>query len=276
MNVFFKISMSVISIFCLACAPANDRVKTEALPPPNLAEMNNWYPPDAEELQLRRENQVYLDEMFSAMEKLFETYVDILGDEIILENLIRGFSTNMEQLEADFSRSLNAQKSKNETLNKEVQTLHASLGGLKTEIEGLQKLDREKTFLEDDYRAAILLFRDGKYLRSLGKFKKVNKSHYPSFLKDNILFGLGSNYFKLKKFSRAIHYLKQIIDHHPEGDKWLASHAVLGTIYGIQGDSDKAAHYFEKALQQNPSEDLRNILTRLLNQTLEKNTNGRS
>lgn len=276
MNVFFKISMGLISIFCFACAPASPQVKTESLPPPNPAEMNHWFPPDTEELQLRRENQVYLDEMFSAMEKLFDTYADILGDEIILENLIRGFSNNMEQLAADFSQSLDTQKLKNEKLDKEVQSLHASLGGLKTEIDRLQKLDREKAFFADDYRAAILLFRDGKYLRSLGKFKKVNKSNYPSFLEDNILFGLGSNYFKLKKFSRAIHYLKQIIDHHPEGDKWLASHAVLGTIYGVQGDSDKAARYFEKALQQNPSEGLRNILLRLLNQTREKNTNGRS
>lgn len=278
MNVFSEILMVGIFIYGLGFNPAqaSDRRMSEPLPPPNPAEMNAWYPPDEEALQLRRGNQVYLDEMSAAMKKLFDTYADILGDEIILENLIRRFSPDMEQLEAGFTQSLNEQKIKNETLYKEVQTLHASLGGLKTEIDRLQKLHSEKAFYEDDYRAAILLFRDGKYLRSLGKFKKVKKSNYPSFLKDNILFGLGSNYFKLKKFPKAIRYFEKIIDHHPAGDKWLAAHAVLGTIYGIQGDFDKAVRYFENALKQNPSEDLRNTLTRLLNQTLEKSTDARS
>ena len=276
MMVFFKISVGLIFIFCLACAQGTDRQKSDTLPPPNPAEMNTWYPPDEEELQLRRENQVYLDEMSAAMKKLFDTYVDILGDEIILENLIRGFSPNLKQLEADFIRDLIEQELKNEALKKEVQTLQTSLGGIKTEIDRIQKQRDEMIFREDDYRAAILLFRDGKYLRSLGKFNKVLKSKYPSSLKDNILFGLGSNYFKLKKFSKAIRYLKNIIDNHSQGDKWLASHAVLGTIYAIQGDSRKAARYFKNALKQNPSEDLRHILNRLLNQTLGKSTDARS
>ncbi len=276
MIVFFKISVGIIFIFCLGCAQGTDRQKSDTLPPPNPAEMHAWVPPDEEELQLRRENQIYLDEMSAAMRNLFATYADILGDEIILENLIRGFSPNLEQLEADFIQDLMEQELKNEALNKEVQALQTSLGGIKTEIDRIQKQRDEKIFHEDDYRAAILLFRDGKYLRSLGKFNKVLKTKYPSSLKDNILFGLGSNYFKLKKFPKAIRYLRNIIDHHSKGDKWLAAHAVLGTIYAIQGDPKKAARYFENALKQNPSEDLRHILNRLLNQTLEKTTDARS
>jgi tetratricopeptide (TPR) repeat protein len=115
-----------------------------------------------------------------------------------------------------------------------------------------------------DYRHAILLFRDGQYLKSIAKFKSILEKKYPASLKDNILFGLASNYYKLKKYDKALVNLDTIIQNHPKGEKWLVSHAISGLIYNLQGKPGKAIPVLESALRHQPNPELLKIINRLL------------
>ena len=78
------------------------------------------------------------------------------------------------------------------------------------------------------------------------------------------MFGLASNYYKLKKYDKALVNLDDIIQNHPKGDKWLVSHAISGLIYNLQGKPGKAVPILESALQHRPNPELLKIITRLL------------
>ena len=83
-------------------------------------------------------------------------------------------------------------------------------------------------------------------------------------MRDNILFGLASNFYKLKQYGQALGYLNSIIRNHPKGDKWLVSHAISGLIYNFQGQYNKAVSILETALKHRPNPDLLKIINRLL------------
>ena len=78
------------------------------------------------------------------------------------------------------------------------------------------------------------------------------------------MFGLASNYYKLKQYESALQHLSAIIGRHPKGDKWLVSHAMSGLIYNHQGQHGKAIPILESALQHQPDQELLKIINRLL------------
>ena len=88
-------------------------------------ERHIWLPPNQAELEARRQRQKRLDVVAADLERLFMGYADILGNEIILENLLRGKEPELQQLEA----RLGQQKAQDEEKVKELN--QALLAGLR-------------------------------------------------------------------------------------------------------------------------------------------------
>jgi tetratricopeptide (TPR) repeat protein len=230
-------------------------------------ERHIWLPPDSAELEARRQRQKRLDVVAADLERLFMGYADILGNEIILENLLRGKDAKLQQLEARSGQ----QKAHEARVKKLKRALQEIEGSVKEMDASLEQIRNERAARKvppkgwtDDYRLAILLFRDGQYLKSIDKFKSILEKKYPRPLTDNILFGLASNYYKLKKYDKALANLDSIIRDHPKGDKWLVAHAISGLIYNQQGKPGKAIPVLEATLQHHPNPDLLKIIHRLL------------
>jgi tetratricopeptide (TPR) repeat protein len=231
-------------------------------------ERHIWLPPNQKELEARRQRQKSLDVVAADLERLFMGYADILGNEIILENLLRGKEPELQQLEARVEQQKSQHEQKVAKLKQALQEIE---GSVKEMDASLDKIREEQAAQKapskgwmDEYRHAILLFRDGQYRKSIAKFKSILEKKYPRSLKDNILFGLASNHYKLKKYDKALESLNTIIQELPKGDKWLVSHAISGMIYNLQGKPGKAIPILEATLPHHPDPELLKIINRLL------------
>jgi len=258
----------VVFLVALGCAQTPEKppevTKAQTFRNMHPEERHIWMPPGEAELEKRRRNQKWLDEVAADLERLFMGYADLLGDEIILENLLRGTEPELQQLEARLNESQAQQEQRVKELNQAVQEMEGPIGEMDSNLAALQKQQAARKATRDDYRLAILLFRNGQYRKSIAAFKRIlSKKHAPS-LRDNILFGLASNFYKLKQYDRALGYLNSIIRNHPKGDKWLVSHAMSGLIYNFQRQYKKAVSILEIALQYRPNPDLLKIINRLL------------
>jgi len=232
-------------------------------------ERHIWLPPSQEKPAARRQRQKRMDVVAADLERLFMGYADILGNEIILENLLRGKESGVQQLEARLNQQKAQQEQRVKQLSQAVQEIEGSVKEMDSDLESIRKergTQKSKPKVQpDDYRLAILLFRNGQYLKSIAVFQRIQKKEYPAYLQDNILFGLASNYYKLKQYDKALVNLDDIIRNHPKGDKWLVSHAMSGLIYNLQGKPGKAIHILESGLRYNqPSPELLKIFNRLL------------
>ncbi|MCZ6540711.1 MAG: tetratricopeptide repeat protein [Nitrospinae bacterium] len=262
----------VAFLVALGCAQTPEKPPEEPLQVTKAQKFRNmhpeerhiWMPPGEAELEKRRRNQKWLDEVAADLERLFMGYADLLGDEIILENLLHGTEPQLQQLEARLDESQAQHEQSIKELNQAVQEMEGAIGEMDSDLATLQKQQAAHKATRDDYRLAILLFRNGQYRKSIAAFKRIlGRKHTPS-LRDNILFGLASNFYKLKQYDRALGYLNSIIRNHPKGDKWLVSHAISGLIYNFQGQYNKAVSSLETALKHRPNPDLRKIINRLL------------
>ena len=242
-------------------------------------ERHIWLPPSEEELEARRQRQKRLDVIAADLERLFMGFADILGDEIILENLLRGKEPELQQLEARLEEQ-QAHEEKVRELNQVLQQMEGNVNEMDASLEAIRKERAthavSPTAEPDDYRLAILLFRNGQYLKSIAAFQRILKKKHSADLEDNILFGLASNNYKLKQYDAALQNLNAIIQNHPKGDKWLVSHAMTGLIYNRQGQSSKAIPILESALQHEPNPDLLKIINRLLKLAKEGVANASS
>jgi tetratricopeptide (TPR) repeat protein len=254
-----------------------EKQKLESMHP---EERHIWLPPNQKELKARRERQKHLDVVASDLERLFMGYADILGDEIMLENLLRGKEPELQKLEAQTGQKLTDEEKRVEKMKKVLKEIEGSVKEMDASLEEIRKeRAAQKTppiGWSDDYRLAILLFRDGQYRKSIAKFKSILEKKYPRSLKDNILFGLASNYYKLKEYDKALAHLTTIIQRLPKGDKWLVSHAISGLIYNLQGKPGKAIPILESTLQHKPNPELLKIINRLLKLAKESVTDASS
>jgi TolA-binding protein len=273
--------LSLLMAFGCAHAPEEPPKQTKAQKFQFMhpEERHIWLPPSEEELEARRQRQKRLDVIAADLERLFMGFADILGDEIILENLLRGKEPELQQLEARLAQ----QEAEEERIKKLIQALQELEGSVEEMDIDLQALRKERDAQNippraqpDDYRLAILLFRNGEYLKSIAAFQRILEKEHSEDLDDNILFGLASNYYKLKQYENALQHLNAIIEKHPKGDKWLVSHAMSGLIYNRQGQSAKAIPILESALQHQPNPELLKIINRLLKLAKEGVANASS
>ena len=267
----------------LGCAHTSEespkQTKAQKFQTMHPEERHIWLPPSEEELEARRQRQKRLDVVAADLERLFMGFADILGNEIILENLLRGKEPELQQLEARLNQQM-AHEEEVKDLNQVLQEMEGNIKEMDASLEAIRK-ERSTQKVPpiadpDDYRLAILLFRNGQYLKSIAAFQRILEKDHPAHLEDNILFGLASNYYKLKQDDAALQHLDTIIQNHLKGDKWLVSHAMSGLIYNRQGQSGKAIPILESALQHQPNPELLKIINRLLKLAKEGAANASS
>lgn len=270
MKRLFKIAMLVSVFFLGACAhsvvvPPQEEVQATPPPPPiDPAEMHIWTPPSEEELAARHRRQQVLDAMSSDLEKLFMRYAHTLGEEIILENLIAFQTPQHHQWNSRFEEDMQNIDAIHQGNVDELQKSGEAVALLKEELDAIRKRREERRFRPDEYQLAIRLFRDARYAESIAVFNRVLATEFPPNLHDNILFGLGSNYYRLRDYKKAKSYFDPIVEEHPSTDKWLVAHAMLGMIYNLDGQKSRALWILQKALDEKPTGELLSILQNLV------------
>ncbi|MGP0629669.1 tetratricopeptide repeat protein [Nitrospina sp. 32_T5] len=260
----------LVSVFFIgACAhavPVSAPEEAQVPPPPPIdpAEMHIWTPPSEEELAARHRRQQVLDAMSSDLEKLFMGYAHTLGEEIILENLVSFQSPQYHQWNEGFTENLESIDAIHQSNVDELQKSGEAVSLLEEQLEAIRKQREARRFRLDEYQMAIRLFRDARYAESITVFNRVLATEFPPNLHDNILFGLGSNYYRLRQYEKAKSYFDPIVEKHPSTDKWLVAHAMLGMIYNLEGQKSRALWILQKALDEKPTGELLSILQNLV------------
>ena len=152
---------------------------------------------------------------------------------------------------------------------KEIQVRLANLNSSQKElVEGLGKYKISlipKKVTAGSYVNAVRLFQLGKYEKSVLAFSAMLKQNPPSFLKDNIHFGLANALYKQKKWKAAEKHFNIIVEEYPFGNKWPASYVMLGLLYSKRDEISKALYILDKAQTKFLSDDMREMIQRLRN-----------
>lgn len=114
------------------------------------------------------------------------------------------------------------------------------------------------------YTQALNAYRSGDFDGSILQFQEFSQKSPPSHLKDNILFWIGSNYFKLDMYDDAIAQFQSVIENYPRGNKVHDSRYMLGVSYFKKGDRGRALDVLEAALKTNPPGEVRDKIQKQL------------
>ena len=73
----------------------------------NPSAMHVWNPPDEEKLEIRRENQEYLDNLTGEIERLFVNHASLSQEELKLDEKIRKINSEISKTEKELSIKMN-------------------------------------------------------------------------------------------------------------------------------------------------------------------------
>lgn len=233
--------------------------------PINKKEQHTWYPPDETALMQRRANQLWLDNLTHEIETLFINHASISKQELYLYESINKVEPQINAMKFNYENKVESERERKIRMKKDLEM--SKLGFISGEAK-LKKIMTVKpiiVFSVRDYNAAMKYFRDGMLKKSLKAFVKISKQNPPLFLQDNIQFGMGSIYYRLKKYSMAKNHFQKILDDYARGDKRFISYFMLGLIHNVQGEKSRAIFVLEEALGNNPPKKIKNSIHRLIN-----------
>jgi TolA-binding protein len=240
----------------------------------NPEEMHAWQPPDEVALSARRSNQLRLDDLTAEIEVLFGNHSALTGQELALFNATNKVDPKINEMDSSYNRSIESERERKNRMEKDLEL--SKIGFLDAE-ERLRKLMAVKPpimFPVSDYNFAMKKFSKGKFKESLELFFKLNKQKPPLFLQDNIQFGIGSAYYRLKKYSKAKKHFHNVLGRYPQGDKNFISYFMLGVIHNLQGEKSRAIFLLEEALEKNPPEKMRNMINHLISIVNDESTHA--
>ncbi len=184
-----------------------------------------------------------------------------------LENTMGGTTAAAQSIQPDVERL----KSEVSQLNQEISRLKAQEGTMKmasasrsTSRSNARTRSRGSSQLPAAYTQALNAYRSGDYDGSILQFQEFSQKSPPSHLKDNILFWIGSNYFKLDMYDDAISQFQAVIDSFPRGNKVHDSRLMLGMSFYKKGDRGRALDILEAALKSNPPGEVRDKIQKQL------------
>ena len=233
--------------------------------PINKGEQHTWYPPDETALMQRRANQLWLDNLTHEIETLFINHASISKQELYLYESINKVEPQINAMKFNYENKIESERERKIRMKKDLEM--SKLGFISAEAK-LKKIMTVKpiiVFSVRDYNAAMKYFRDGMLKKSLKAFVKISKQNPPLFLQDNIQFGMGSIYYRLKKYSMAKNHFQKILDDYARGDKRFISYFMLGLIHNVQGEKSRAIFVLDEALGNNPPKKIKNSIHRLIN-----------
>lgn len=159
-------------------------------------------------------------------------------------------------------------------LKSEVARLNQEIGRLKTQENNVRTASVRRSHsrarasgggkLPAAYTKALNAYQAGDYDGSIIQFQEFSQGSPPSHLKDNILFWIGNNYFKLDMYDDAIAQFQAVIDNYPSGNKVHDSRYMLGVSFFKKGDRGRALDILEAALKTNPPSDVRDKIQKQL------------
>ena len=231
--------------------------------PLNPEEMHLWVPPSDSELAMRRIRQEKLQEVAMSVDDLILNFRGLQEEGSLLENSV---TTANARLDAINGKIINAGR-QNEKLYQDTEKIKSSVNIAKSKVRKIKKSKKIRPTqpqYNNYYKNAIISFRKGNYEGSILFFEKSLTVSQPRSLLDNIQFGLGSAYYKLKDYPSSIKHFDNILKNYPGQDKWLDAHVLLGLVYGLDGQKSKSISIIEKALNNNPSPQVRKILDQLI------------
>ncbi len=153
-------------------------------------------------------------------------------------------------------------------LNQEISRLKAKEGQMRTAAVSRSSTRsssrRGSSKLPAAYTKALNADRAGDYDGAILQFREFSDKNPPSHLKDNIVFWIGNNYFKLDMYEDAIAQFQSVIENHPRGNKVHDSRYMLGLSFYKKGDRGRALDILEAALKTNPPSEVRDKIQKQL------------
>lgn len=230
----------------------------------NPAEMHSWQPPDEATLSARRANQLRLDGMTQEIEILFANHATLSRQELaMLESMLR-IDPEINEMDSTYSQHIESERERKKRMEKDLEMAKAGFLDAEARLKKIMATKPPIIFSVSDYNSAMKSFRNGQFKKSLQLFFKLTKQKPPLFLQDNIQFGMGSAYFRLKNYPKAMKHFQTILDRYAQGDKRFISYFMMGVIHNLQGEKSRAIFFLDEALGKNPPEKMRGMINNLI------------
>ena len=275
MKSIFPVSpILILSMFLISCggylpsAPSNWSA--------NPTEMHVWDPPDAETLAKRRENQQHLDNLTSEIERLFINQASLTQQGTTMDNLTLKTDAKIRRSEKEFSDQMAKEIDRSKKMQSDLKETQEKLEQAEKNLKKRAEIIPPIFFSSANYNAAMKAFSQGQYRISLRLFNNLIQQNPPTFLKDNIHFGLGSSYFRLKKYSQAQKHFQKILDDFQMGDKRFNSYVMLGVIHNLQGEKSRALYLLNEALTNNPPDRMKPLISSLIRNINEEPSHAKN
>lgn len=228
-------------------------------------EMYAWKPAGRKALALRREKQQRLDEIAYLIEQRFYDNEDLQGGVQIVQASANSVEPQLRSIALQAKAGIVNVLDNFKRIKTEMASIQTTGLGLDADFKKYDKyLELQKPFNPDEYSDAVLLFKKGAYKESIKSFKKLLEKKPPYFLLDNIHFGIGTSYYKLKKYKKAAKTFDMIAAKYPNGDKWPTAYVMLGLIYNETSRKSKAIYELQRALSKYMKPKDRKLMEKLL------------
>ena len=244
--------------------------------PINQEERHSWNPPDETVLKARRANQVWLDNLTQEIEILFANHASFSNREIALFESVGQVDSTIEAMNSQYSKQIETERERKDQMQKDLEMSKVGFIAAEAKLKKIMEVKPPVIFSISDYNAAMKSYRDGQFEKSLKLFLKLKNQNPPLFIQDNIQFGLGSSYYRLKKYPTATKHFQKVLDNYARGDKRFVSYFMLGIIHNLQGEKSRAIYLLEEALEKNPPERMRNMILRLINMVNDESSHAAS
>jgi tetratricopeptide (TPR) repeat protein len=271
-SIFPTTLILIFSIYLISCGGYLPSAPSNWSANPN--EMHVWEPPDAETLAKRRQNQGDLDKITSEIERIFINHASLVKQGNTIDDLTHKTDDKILQSDKEFSDQINKEIQRSKIMQTDLKETKEKIKQAEARLKEKSKIIPPVIFSSDYYKTAMKAFSQGKYKISIEFFNKLIKQKPPKFLEDNIHFGLGSSYFRLKKYLQAKKHFQKILDDFQMGDKRFNSYVMLGIIHNLQGEKSRALYLLDEAFNNNPPERMKPMISRLIKNISEEPSNA--
>ncbi|QPJ65885.1 MAG: tetratricopeptide repeat protein [Candidatus Nitrohelix vancouverensis] len=258
---YFSTFFLILSAFLSACAQTPPPTQENA---PSEAEIHAWFPPTQKELEFRKLHQKELDLIEGDIEALFFEHEKHVLMENELRDSVAQVDPKIAELQAKTNAEIEALAKKRQDTVSELDSLKSGADKLSKRIEEYESIKPRPEFSPADYTRGMTLFKEREYQKSVDQFLLVLKQNPPQALMDNIHFAMGSAYFKIKNYPKALDHLNRIVSEYPQGDKWHMSYVLMGLIHNTMGEKSKAIYGLDQALKNNPPTPVIRLINRLI------------
>jgi tetratricopeptide (TPR) repeat protein len=261
-SIFPRTLILFFSIFLISCGGYLPSAPNNWSANPN--EMHVWETPDAETLAKRREKQEHLDKIASEIERFFIDHASLVKQGAYIDDLTLQTDDKIRRSDKVFSNQINKEIQRSKTMQRDLKETQEQIKQAEASLKKRSTILPHVIFSSANYKAAMKAFSQEKYKICIEFFNKLIKQNPPKFLEDNIHFGLGSSYFRLKKFAQAKKHFQKILDDFQMGDKRFNSYVMLGIIHNLQGEKSRALYLLDEAFNNNPPERMKPLISRLI------------